>query len=124
MREHREPFRNELRDLLEPYFEVCGEEVLVEEPIDQPDTWRQPWFFLAISRAGAPVNVEASLLCRAMKEANERSASRILVRAPGRNGLLLGVLNQRRWWTISRARLCGQHIIRHHLEAFGLSLNA
>ena len=124
MRKHREPFRSELRDLLDPYFDVCGERVLVEEPPSQPDTWRQPWFFLAISRAGAPVPVDANLLCRAMEEANKRSASRILVRAPGRRGLLLGVLNQRRWWTISRARLCGQHIIRHHLEAFGLSLNA
>ncbi|HYN20197.1 MAG TPA: N-6 DNA methylase, partial [Thermoanaerobaculia bacterium] len=123
MRLHREPFRAELSDMLEPYFEVCGENVLVEEPSNQPDTWEQPWFFIAISRAKEPVPVNADLLRKAMAEANKRSASRILVEAPGRRGLLLGLLNQRRWWTITRARLCGQHVIRHHLAAFGLTGN-
>ncbi|HEX9733826.1 MAG TPA: N-6 DNA methylase [Thermoanaerobaculia bacterium] len=123
-RQAREPFRAELIDALEPYFDVCGEKVLVEEPRGQPDTWEQPWFFLAISRAKEPVPVDAGLLREAMKEANKRSASRIIVRAPDRRGLLIGLLNQRRWWTITRARLCGQHIVRHHLEAFGLTQQA
>ncbi len=121
MREHRDPFRTELQEALEPYFDVCGETVLIEEPSDQPDTWRQPWFFLAISRAAEPVPVNASLLRRAMQEANKRSASRIIVKAHGRRGLLLGLLNQRRWWTITRARSCGQHIIKHHFGALGLT---
>ena len=124
VREHREPFCAELSDLLEPYFDVCGEKVHIEEPRNQPDTWEQPWFFLAVSRAGKPVPVDASLLRQAMEEANRSSASRIIVRAPGGRGLLLGLLNQRRWWTITRARLCGQHIVRHHLDAFGLTWNA
>jgi hypothetical protein len=124
VRQHREPFRSELVDLLEPYFEVCGERILVEQPPGQPDVWEQPWLFLAISRAGQPVPVDVELLRAAMEQANKTAASRIIVRAPGGSGLLLGLLNQRRWWTISRARLCGQHIIRHHLEAFGLTRNA
>ncbi|MCP3999005.1 MAG: N-6 DNA methylase [bacterium] len=124
MRRHRNPFRSELRETLDPYFDVCDEEVLVEETPDQPDTWIQPWFFLAISRAAEPVPVNAALLRKAMKEANRRSASRIVVKAHGRRGLLLGLLNQRRWWTITRARLCGQHIVRHHLDAFGLTQQA
>ena len=124
MRRHRDPFRSELKDALEPYFDVCGEEVLVEEPPDQPDTWEQPWFFLAISRSAEPLPVNAALLRKAMTEANKRSASRIVVKAHGRRGLLLGLLNQRRWWTITRARLCGQHIARHHLDAFGLTQQA
>jgi len=122
--QHREPFRTELLDMLEPYFDVCGEKILIEEARDQPDSWEQPWLFLAISRATEPVPVNAHLLRTAMEEANRRSASRILVKVPGGRGLLLGLLNQRRWWTISRARLCGQHILRHHLEAFGLTPNA
>jgi hypothetical protein len=123
-REHRVTFCNEISEMLEPYFDVCGESVLVEEPKSQPNFWEQPWFFLAISRAQEPVPVDARLLRIAMEEANRSSASRIMVRAPGGHGLLLGLLNQRRWWTITRARLCGQHIIRHHLEAFGLSPKA
>ena len=56
-----------------------------------------------------------------MQEANRTSASRIVVNAPGGKGLLLGLLNQKRWWTISRARLCGQHLLREHLGVFGLA---
>ncbi len=120
----REPFRRELTGLLEPYFDVCGEKVSIEEPREQPDRWEQPWYFLAISRAGETVSFSPALLRTAMEEANRRSASRILVRVPGQRGLLLGLLNQRRWWTITRARLCGQAIIRQHLDAFGLTEGA
>lgn len=124
LRQHREPFRAELADVLEPFFEVCGEKVIVDEPADQPDTWRQPWFFLALSCAGKPAMLDPDLLRQAMEEANKWSSSRIIVRMPGRRGLLLGLLNQRRWWTLTRARLCGQHIIRNHLKAFGLAPHA
>ncbi len=120
-RAYREPFLVELRDMLDPYFDVCGEIICVEEPSGQPDTWHQPWFFLAISRADEPVEVNADLLCKAMEEANKLSASRIIVRVPRRRGVLLGLLNQKRWWTVTRARLCAQHVIRHHLDAFGLA---
>lgn len=120
MRDTRAPFRNALAESLEPYFDVCGEHVAVTEPEFQPDTWEQPWFFLAVSRAGQTVSVNANLLRRAMETANERAASRIIVKAPNRRGLLIGLLNQRRWWTVTRARLCAQHIIRQHLGAFGL----
>jgi hypothetical protein len=123
-REHREPFCAELREMLEPYFDVCGEKVHIEEPFHQQSFWEQPWFFLAISRADEPVPANANLLLAAMEEANKSSASRIIVRAHGGRGLLLGLLNQRRWWTLTRARLCGQHIIRHHLAAFGLTQTA
>lgn len=117
----RVDFISALTELLEPYFEVCGEHVSIVEPKLQPDTWGGPWFFLSISRAGETVPINSNLLCKAMDEANKRSASRIIVKAHGRHGLLLGLLNQRRWWTVSRARLCGQHILRNHLNAFGLS---
>lgn len=122
-RQHRNLFSAELSLALEPYFDVCGEKVLIEEP-EQPDRWKQPWFFLAISRAKERVPMDTNLLRKAMQEANKRSASRIIVRAPRRRGLLLGLLNQRRWWTVTRARLCGQHIVRNHLEAFGLTQQA
>ena len=90
----------------------------------QPDTWREPWFFLAISRGGDTVPVNPSLLRRAMEVANNRGTSRIIVHAPGQRGLLLGLLNQRRWWTATRAHLCSQHIILKHLGALGLPQHA
>ncbi len=116
----RDPFRQELCSLLAPYFTVCGEQIFVQEASDPPDRREQPWFFLALSLAPESVAVGSALLRTAMQEANERSASRIFVRLPGKRGLLLGLLNERRWWTITRARLCGQAILRQHLDAFGL----
>ena len=119
-RDTRANFVRTLREELEPYFDVCGEHAAVHEPEFQADTWREPWFFLAVSRAGDTVPVSPGLMRQAMKVANDRGASRIIVHAPGGHGLLLGLLNQRRWWTVTRARLCAQHIIRERLGAFGL----
>ena len=123
-RDTRANFVRTLREELEPYFEVCGEHAAVRVPEFQADTWREPWFFLAVSRAGDTVPVSPSLMRRAMEVANDRGASRIIVHAPGKRGLLLGLLNQRRWWTVTRARLCAQHIIRERLAAFGLPEHA
>lgn len=119
-RETRSDFLETLREELNPYFDVCGESVEVLEPERQPGEWREPWFFLTISRKSTEVPFNPGLLREAMKVANQRGSSRIIVQAPGKRGLLLGLLNQRRWWTKTRARLCAQHIIRQHLAAFGL----
>ena len=90
----------------------------------QPDTWREPWFFLSVSREADTVKVNPSLMRKAMEAANQRGCSRIIVHAPKKSGLLLGLLNQRRWWTVTRARLCAQHIIRERLGACGLPEDA
>lgn len=116
----RADFVATLHELLEPYFDVCGEHAAVREPESQPDAWREPWFFVSVSRRAVTVNVNAALMRKAMEAANQRGCSRIIIRAPKNGGLLLGLLNQRRWWTITRARLCAQHIIREHLGACGL----
>ncbi|MFA5192131.1 MAG: N-6 DNA methylase [Verrucomicrobiia bacterium] len=120
----RTNFISELHESLEPYFDVCGEHAIVREADFQSVIWDEPWFFLAISRKTDTVPVNTSLLRRAMEIANKRGTSRIIVKAPGRRGLLIGLLNQRRWWTKTRARLCSQHIIREHLGAFGLPEHA
>jgi len=119
-RDTRAGFIQTLRDELEPYFDVCGEHAAVREAEFQPDTWREPWFFLAVSREADSVPVNSSLMRKAMKAANQEGCSRIIVHAPGKQGLLIGLLNQRRWWTVTRARLCAQHIIRERLGACGL----
>lgn len=120
-RDSRTDFVKTLLESLEPYFDVCGEHVAVCEADFQPDaSWREPWFFLAVSREAGTVPVNPKLMQEAMEIANQRGCSRIIVHAPGKRGLLLGLLNQRRWWTITRARLCAQHIIRERLGACGL----
>jgi hypothetical protein len=123
-RETRADFVRSLHETLEPYFDVCGEHVAVREAAFQLETWHESWFFLAISRDVDALNVNPSLMQKAMEAANQRGCSRIIVRAPKKGGLLLGLLNQCRWWTVTRARICVQHIIRKHLGAFGLPEDA
>jgi hypothetical protein len=123
-RDTRADFVTSLQESLEPYFDVCGEHVAVREAAFQPEMWREPWFFLSVSREAETVKVNPSLMREAMKAANRRGCSRIIVHAPKKSGLLLGLLNQRRWWTITRARLCAQHIIREQLGYFGLPEDA
>lgn len=123
-RDTRARFVQTLCEELEPYFDVCGEHVAVREAKFQPDTWREPWFFLTVSREADSVPLNSSLMRKAMAAANQRGCSRIVVHAPGKRGLLIGLLNQRRWWTITRARLCAQHIIRERLDACGLPEHA
>lgn len=123
-RDTRAGFVQTLYDELEPYFDVCGEHVAVREAEFQPDVWREPWFFLSVSREGDSVPINPSLMSKAMEAANQRGCSRIIVNAPGKHGLLIGLLNQRRWWTVTRARLCAQHIIRERLGACGLPEHA
>lgn len=123
-RDSRATFRDALHDALEPYFDVCGAHAAVVEPAVQPDEWVQPWIFLSVTRADETAAVSRALLRKAMQLANKRSASRLVVKLPGRCGLLLGLLNQQRWWTATRARLCAQHLVRYHLAAFGLTEEA
>ena len=48
--------------------------------------------------------------------ANESGASRVVLELEG--GLAVAVLNQRRYWTLSRARLCAAEIINRHMAVF------
>lgn len=120
----RAGFVKALNEELEPYFDVCGEHVAVHEAEFQPEDWHEPWFFLTVSRESDSVRVVPSLMQKAMEAANQHGCSRIIVHAPGKRGLLIGLLNQRRWWTVTRARLCAQHIIRERLGACGLPEDA
>jgi hypothetical protein len=61
--------------------------------------------------------VTATLTARIMRAATTTSASRIIVRVPG-GGLILGLLNQRRFWSLSRARLCAVEVAREHSDWF------
>ena len=119
-RETRADFVKMLAESLEPYFDACGEHAAVREAEFQADTWREPWFFLAVSREAEIVSINPGLMHKAMEKANQNGCSRIIVQAPGKRGLLLGLLNQQRWWTVTRARLCAQRIIRERLGACGL----
>jgi hypothetical protein len=115
----RAPFRAALREQLAPFFAVTRQTIEVNEPAAQPAEWTQPWHFVAIHLAGETVPLNAALLRAAMEQADRTGSSRVIVHAPRGQGLLLGLLNQQRWWTPTRARLCGRELMRRHLDAFG-----
>ena len=79
--------------------------------------YSSPWRFIGLSTRTDPIEVSPAFLSPIVREGNSISASRIIYLPPG-GGLLIGLLNQQRFWTRSRARLCGLHLIRRHLSAF------
>jgi hypothetical protein len=116
----RREFSETLRSELNPYFDVFGERVTVRDAEFESRPWDEPWRFLAVSRESKMLVPDSALLQKAMEVANQRGCSRVVINAPDGEGLLVGLLNRRRWWTHTRARLCAQYIIREQLEAFGL----
>lgn len=114
--EDLETFRKYLEEMLQPLFVVTGQrvEIAVHSLVCE---WNEPWRFLSLSLAGDKIPILQNVLRRLMEEANQTAASRIVFRVPG-GGLILGMINQRRFWTRSRARLCSLHIEQHHLSAF------
>lgn len=118
-RETRTPFLTVLQADLAPFFNVAKQSIEVKDLAGQPGEWDQPWHFITVALVDHTVNVNPALLRAAMQEADQTGSSRVIIHLPQSGGLLVGLLNQRRWWTPTRARLCGQEIIKNHLPAFG-----
>ena len=78
--------------------------------------WDLPWRFVSLTPYSEPAEVSSALLARVMQEANRTAASRVVMVLP-EGGLFIGLLNQLRFWSQSRARMCGVHIVRQHLSA-------
>lgn len=105
-----------LSEMVQPFLKA-GTRQLNSWPVAlAAGTWNPPWRFLVLAAATKEIQVSPTLLARLMQEASRTAASRVIMELPD-GGLLLGLLNQRRFWTHSRARLCGVHIIRQHLAA-------
>jgi hypothetical protein len=115
--EDLEMFRGYLEDMLQPLFQVADQRCVIS--VINAGEWYPPWRFVSVTLAGDQLGDTQKLLKRLMVEASKTGASRIVLRVPN-GGLLVGILNQRRFWTRSRARLCSLYIERHHLDAFPL----
>jgi len=115
--EDLEVFRRYLEDMLQPLFQVADQKCAVR--VLDAGEWYPPWRFVSVTLAGDELGDTHKLLKRLMVEAGKTGASRIVLRVPD-GGLLVGILNQRRFWTRSRARLCSLNIERRHLDAFPL----
>ena len=117
---NRNEFYTELQQLLKPSFEVTHETVSIDEVEITGQDILSPWHFFAVSSpsisAGLTQTAQKKLISQIIEEANKTGCSRVIVHEEGR--LLVGIIGQYRYWTLSRARLCALDILRHHLDAF------
>jgi hypothetical protein len=114
-----EVFRAYLEDMLQPLFKVANQKCVVTAlpKVFGTGEWIPSWQFVSITLAGDELPDVSKSLKKFMGEANKTGASRIVLHVPS-GGLVVGILNQRRFWTRSRARLCSLHIEQHHLDVF------
>jgi hypothetical protein len=116
----QERFRRRIERLLKPFFEVVGErpQVVLWRPEGVGPRTDLTFGVLLIGERGRPVaKPDDFFRDRIVPLANETGASQIIQRIEG--GLLVAILNQYRYWTPSRARLCAAGILRSHMDAFG-----
>ena len=76
-----------------------------------------PFGVLLLSNSKTDVNLSDDFFQRnILPLANQTGATQIIQQVKG--GLLIGLLNQYRYWTPSRARLLAAEILRHHMSEF------
>jgi len=115
--EYRQSFTSRLVSILRPFVRKHGCEVTVSIWNSETTTDESPYSVLLIGVAGRALNVPEDLFRReVLPLANESGASRVIFELE--HGLAVAVLNQRRYWTLSRARLCAAEIINRHMGVF------
>ncbi|WP_319406287.1 N-6 DNA methylase [uncultured Desulfosarcina sp.] len=109
-----------LQRLLQPSFEVTHETVSIDEIDISEQDFRSPWHFFTVSSSSILQSLtqteQKKLISKIAEEANKTGCSRVIVHE--KEHLLVGIIGQYRYWTLSRARLCASQILRHHLDTF------
>jgi hypothetical protein len=117
-RDERREFYSELKRLLTPSFSITNEEVSIDEIEIKAQDINSCWHFFAVSSSlSSQIQIaQKKLISKIAEEANKTGCSRVIVHGEGI--LFIGILNQYRYWTLSRARICALDIQRHHLDIF------
>ena len=102
---------------MRPFFKRLGKDVTVTIEISANAVVTTPYSTLVV-RGEAEFGFESdSKIQAAVQElANKTGASMTFIEQP--DALVVGVLNQYRYWTPSRARLCAATILREHMTPF------
>ena len=117
-------FARTLERCLQPFFKVAQQQVKATVVPRIDGEWRQPWCFVILLLENELWTPTSEVISSLMAETTRSAASRVVMHLPA-GGLIIGLLNQRRFWTRSRARLCALHIAREHLaSAFPLATPA
>ena len=114
-----ETFRRRLESGLRPFFKVLGKEPLVElwNPVADGEAMEMAFGTFLIGEKGRkPSGQDSIFKTKVLPLANETGATRVVEII--RDGLMVGILRQYRYWTPSRARLLGAEIVREHFGGF------
>jgi hypothetical protein len=109
-------FARTLEQCIQPFFKVAAQKVKAAVLPRIAGDWRQPWCFVTLLLEDDEWMPAPKLISGIMAEATCSAASRVVMQLP-EGGLIIGLINKRRFWTRSRARLCALHIAREHLAA-------
>jgi len=122
-----ETFRQRLLELLTPFFTTIGKDLttLSWRPhasqrliafSDRPET-ETPFAAIFVGTSSEIIGDSDKVLWHdIVRLATRNGATRIFLQVEG--GLLVAILNQYRYWTPTRARLCAAEIIRFHMSNF------
>lgn len=110
-------FVRTLETSIQPFFKSVGQKVKAALVPRLEGDWRQPWAFVTLLFEGDTWKPSSTLISSLIGEASASAASRLVMPLP-EGGLIIGLLNKRRFWTRSRARLCALHIAENHLGCF------
>lgn len=104
-----------LERAIQPFFKAVGQKVKATLVPRLEGAWQQPWAFVTLLFEGDVWSPSDTLIASLIAEASASAASRVVMPLPD-GGLIVGLLNRRRFWTQSRARLCALHLIHEHLD--------
>ena len=108
-------FVHTLEQAIQPFFKAVGQKVKARLVPRLEGDWQQPWAFVTLLLDDDTWTPSEKLITSLVGEASASAASRLVMPLP-EGGLIIGLLNKRRFWTRSRARLCALHIAEEHLE--------
>ncbi len=114
----REKFRARVESILRPFFERLGKNVSVSLDTPANAVATTPFSILTV-RGERELELSAApeIQTQVLALANQTGASMVYIELPGLT-LAVGVLNQYRYWTPSRARLCATEILHRHMGPF------
>jgi hypothetical protein len=111
-------FASRLESVLRPFVCKHGKDVQVTLwSLAASTNSLAPYSLLLVGTDKTPPAVSESMFRdQVLPLASESGASRVLFEVE--NGIAVGILNQQRYWTRSRARLCAAEIVKRHMSAF------
>ena len=113
--QQRDVFRARVESALRPFFRKLGHELRAFLWKAAPES--SPYSVLLLGTASNPPDFpEAVFRGQILPLANQTGASRVVIEVE--NGLAVATLNQWRYWTPSRARLCAAEILRNYMAVF------